>query len=107
MTEPASDTVRIEDRNKVRLLTFNRPQKKNAINNDMRLPFVNLGLVPEFAGSYLLQANIGAQRAAQLFYTAEWINAEHAGLEKQAGSSENIEAITAFLEKRQPDFRKL
>ena len=33
----------------------------------MRLPFANLGLVPEWASSYMLQANIGAQRAAELF----------------------------------------
>lgn len=131
----------------------------------MRLPFANLGLVPEFASSYILQANIGAQRAAELFYTADWIDAQRAldsgiaakiypdaelldaamaraadieqwpvnalreikktlrlhhapqidaafaaeaeGMERQAGSAENIEAITAFMEKRKPDFRKL
>lgn len=44
----------------------------------MRFPFVNLGLVPEFSSSYMLQANIGARRAAELMYTAEWINAERA-----------------------------
>ncbi len=44
----------------------------------MRLPFANLGLAPEFASSYMLQANIGAQRAAELFYTAEWIDADKA-----------------------------
>ena len=131
----------------------------------MRLPFVNLGLVPEFASSYLLQANIGARQAAELMYTAEWIDADRAletgiatrvfddesllpeamakareiaqwplnalretkrcmkkvhqqgidaafaveqqGMQKQAGSPENIEAITAFIEKRAPDFSKL
>jgi enoyl-CoA hydratase/carnithine racemase len=131
----------------------------------MRLPFANLGLVPEFASSYMLQANIGAQRAAELFYTAEWIDAnravesgiaaravadeallplaldkaaeiaqwpvnalveikrtlrlphqahidaafeaEDAGMERQAGSPENIEAITAFMEKRPANFRQL
>ena len=131
-------------------------------NLRMRLPFVNLGLVPEFASSYMLQANIGARRAAELFYTAEWIDqqkavdtgiataayssdelldralakaaeiakwpvnslretkkcvkvahqegieraleAEKQGMAKQAGSAENIEAITAFLEKREPRF---
>lgn len=131
----------------------------------MRLPFANLGLVPEFASSYKLQVNIGAQQAAELFYTAEWIDAakavevgiaarsfgdselqdkamekareiaqwpvnalqetkrclqsvhreaidraldvEAAAMERQAGSPENIEAITAFMEKRPPDFRKL
>jgi enoyl-CoA hydratase/carnithine racemase len=131
----------------------------------LRLPFANLGLAPEFGSSYMLQANIGAQRAAELFYTAEWVNAdkalncgiaadalpdadlfehalakageiaqwpvnalreikrtlrlhhlpaidaaikaEQAAMERQAGSPENVEAITAFLEKRRPDFRNL
>ena len=131
----------------------------------MRLPFVNLGLVPEFASSYVLQAAIGSRKAAELFYTAEWIDAdkadklgmvngvfkddellaktlekaaeiaqwpvnslretkktlklahqagidaafdiEAAGMEKQAGSPENIEAVMAFIEKRKPDFSKL
>lgn len=130
----------------------------------MRLPFASLGLVPEWGSSYMLQANIGAQRAAELFYTAQWIdadkafnagiaaavlpdsdlfdhalakareiaqwpvnslreikrclrlhhlpaidaaiNAEQAGMLRQAGSPENIEAITAFMEKRPPNFRK-
>jgi enoyl-CoA hydratase/carnithine racemase len=44
----------------------------------MRLPFASLGLVPEWGSSYMLQANIGAQRAAELFYTAQWIDAEKA-----------------------------
>ena len=131
----------------------------------MRLPFAALGLPPEFASSYMLQANIGAQRAAELFYTAEWIDAakavetgiaaracaddevldaalaraaeiarwpvnalreikaalrlphrahiaaafvqEDAAMTRQAGSPENIEAITAFLEKRSPRFNKV
>jgi enoyl-CoA hydratase/carnithine racemase len=131
----------------------------------MRLPFVNLGLVPEFASSYMLQANIGARRAAELMYTAEWIDAERAlevgianaiikddelhqhaldkaleiakwpvnslretkrtlrlahqtgianaleaesaAMMRQAGSPENIEAIKAFIEKREPNFRDL
>ncbi len=44
----------------------------------MRLPFANLGLVPELASSYMLQQAIGSQRAAELFYTAEWIDAARA-----------------------------
>ena len=44
----------------------------------LRLPFVNLGLVPEAASSYMLQAAIGSQRAAELFFTAEWIDAARA-----------------------------
>ncbi len=130
----------------------------------MRLPFASLGLVPEIASSYTLQSAIGRQRAAELFFTAEWIGAERAlemgmaarvlpdpelldatlakaremaqwpvaslqaikqtlmvanrahveaalAIEdelmmKQAGSPENVEAITAFLEKRDPDFKQ-
>ena len=130
----------------------------------LRLPFASLGLVPEWGSSYMLQANIGAQRAAELFYTAEWVDAdkalaygiaaavlpdpdlfahalaraqeiarwpvnslreikrslrlhhlpaldlairaEQAGMQRQAGSPENIEAITAFMERRAPDFSK-
>ncbi len=126
----------------------------------MRLPFVSLGLVPEFASSYTLQQNIGYRRAAELFLTADWIDAEravadgiansahpdddvlaaaneraravaqwplnslretkrclklsqrdhlnaallaeHDGMSRQAGSAENIAAITAFFERRRP-----
>jgi enoyl-CoA hydratase/carnithine racemase len=130
----------------------------------MRLPFVNLGLVPEFAASYMLQSVIGSRRAAELFYTAEWITADRAievgiatqkfsdnellekamakaneiaqwpvislqetkrclkashaaglkaameiekdGMKRLAGGPENIEAVMAFIEKRQPDFKQ-
>ena len=130
----------------------------------MRFPFVSLGLVPEFASSYRLQAAIGPRRAAELLFTAEWISAERAletgiatavfadadlearaldkareiaawpvsalqetkrlllaahagqlaraldqeneGMQRCVGSPDNVEAITAFLEKRQPDFRR-
>ena len=129
-----------------------------------RLPFANLGLVPEIASSYTLQAAIGRQRANELMFTAEWIHAdravemgmaarafpdadllgatlekareiaqwptsalvaikktmnaahraaieqaleiEHAEMQAQMGSPENIEAIKAFLGKREPDFRQ-
>ena len=43
-----------------------------------RLPFANLGLVPEIASSYTLQAAIGRQRANEVMLTAEWIDAERA-----------------------------
>lgn len=130
----------------------------------MRLPFANLGLVPEFASSYTLQSAIGRQRASELMFTAEWIDAARAvemgmaarslpdakvldatlekareiaqwpvsalrgikqtmlaahrpaieaarraedeWMEKLAGSPENIEAVTAFLQKRKPDFKQ-
>jgi len=130
----------------------------------MRLPFASLGLPPEIASSYTLQAAVGRQQAAELMFTAEWIDAERAvevGIAARAfdedsllpatlekaremaqwpisalisikrclrvahqagiaaareiedaemarlgGSPENIEAITAFLQKRDPDFRQ-
>jgi len=130
----------------------------------MRLPFANLGLVPEIGSSYTLQAAIGRQRAAELMFTAEWIDAaravevglaarcypddqvlektlakaheiaqwpvsslraikqtlqvaHQAGIEaarkvedeamrRLAGSPENIEAVTAFIQKRAPDFKQ-
>ncbi|MDP6979145.1 MAG: enoyl-CoA hydratase-related protein [Myxococcota bacterium] len=130
----------------------------------MRLPFANLGLVPEIASSYTLQTTVGRQRANELMFTAEWIDAARAlelGLcarvlpddelhdstlakareiaqwsvpslraikqtlqaphkdaiqaareiedelmMKLAGSPENIEAVTAFMQKRKPDFKQ-
>lgn len=130
----------------------------------MRLPFANLGLVPEIASSYTLQAAIGRQQAAEVMFTAEWIDAARAlelgmaarvfpddelleatlakareiaqwpvsalraikqtlqlahapGIAaarkiedelmmKLAGSPENIEAITAFMQKRPADFKQ-
>ncbi len=130
----------------------------------MRLPFANLGLVPEIASSYTLQSTIGRQRANELMFTTEWIDApralemgmaarclpdeellpatlakareiaqwpvsalvgikrtlqvahragiaaareiEDAEMMRLAGSPENVEAVTAFLQKRAPDFKQ-
>lgn len=47
----------------------------------------------------LLAARREAVRAA--------LAAEDEGMRRQVGSAENVEAITAFLEKRKPDFRRL
>ncbi len=44
----------------------------------LRLPFVRLGLVPEGASSYLLQAAVGPRRAAELLFAADWISASEA-----------------------------
>ena len=44
----------------------------------LRLPFAALGLVPEGASSYMLQALVGARLAAELLLTAEWIGAARA-----------------------------
>jgi enoyl-CoA hydratase/carnithine racemase len=42
----------------------------------LRAPFVTLGVVPEAAASYLLPIVIGPQRAAEILFTARWIDAE-------------------------------
>jgi enoyl-CoA hydratase/carnithine racemase len=130
----------------------------------MRCPFVTLGVVPEAASSYLLPVTIGYQRAAEVLYTAAWIDAARAlelgiatcvlpeaellgaalakageiaahppravqhtkrlllatradairaararedeAFTERIGSPENLEAITAFFERRAPDFRR-
>ena len=130
----------------------------------MRFPFVNLGLVPEWGSSVALAAMVGSRRAAELMYTARWLNGDdaleagiatavydddeleaqalataesiaqwpvsslvatkrlmrrelvadsHAAIDAEqkamyeiAGSPENIEAIMAFMEKRDPDFKQ-
>jgi len=42
----------------------------------LRAPFVTLGVVPEAASSYLLSIVVGQQRAAEILFTARWIDAE-------------------------------
>ncbi|MBI9074301.1 MAG: enoyl-CoA hydratase/isomerase family protein [Desulfatibacillum sp.] len=66
----------------------------------MRLPFVSLGMAPEFASSFMLQQNIGAQKAAELLLTAEWINADKAletGIARAKFSDEEL--LAKALEK--------
>jgi enoyl-CoA hydratase/carnithine racemase len=130
----------------------------------MRMPFANLGLVTEAAACYMAPLVIGQRQAAELLYTADWVDAaraveygiatraypdervlaeatakarqmaqwptsslmemkrmlksfhrdrirearalEGASMAKLFGSPENREAITAFIEKRKPDFRQ-
>ena len=42
----------------------------------LRAPFVTLGVVPEAASSFLLPVIVGPQRAAEILFTARWIEAE-------------------------------
>jgi enoyl-CoA hydratase/carnithine racemase len=44
----------------------------------LRAPFVSLGLVPEAGSSLLLPLVVGPQRAAEVLFTNEWINASRA-----------------------------
>jgi len=44
----------------------------------LRAPFIPLGVVPEAASSYLLPLVVGYQRAAEMLYTADWIDAQTA-----------------------------
>ena len=65
-----------------------------------RLPFANLGLVPEIGSSYTLQSAIGRQRANELMFTAEWIDAERAvELGMAARRLPDGELLEATLEK--------
>ncbi len=68
----------------------------------MRFPFVSLGLVPEGAASVLIERFVGQRPAAEILLTA--VAREMAGMKELAMSPENIEAVTAFMEKRDPDF---
>lgn len=44
----------------------------------LRAPFVPLGVVPEAASSFMLPLVVGYQQAAELLYTADWIDARRA-----------------------------
>lgn len=50
------------------------------ISEDARLraPFVSLGVTAEAASSYLLPQRIGWQEAAQILYSADWVDADRA-----------------------------
>jgi enoyl-CoA hydratase/carnithine racemase len=44
----------------------------------LRVPFVELGVVPEAASSYLLPLRVGHQAAAEIFFTGDWVGSERA-----------------------------
>ncbi|MBW1885326.1 MAG: enoyl-CoA hydratase/isomerase family protein [Deltaproteobacteria bacterium] len=44
----------------------------------LRMPFANLGLVTEAASCYLAPLAIGQKQAAELLYTADWVDAQGA-----------------------------
>lgn len=61
------------------------------------MAFVNLGLVPDTGGTYLLAKSIGAQRAMELCATGRPVGAEEAkalGLAYQVVEKEELEAAT-------------
>ena len=66
-------------------------------------PFVNLGLVPEFASSRLMPARFGPQRAAELLLLAEPLDAATAkdfGLVNRVVEPGELEAVAMDLARR-------
>ena len=69
----------------------------------LQMPFVNLGLVPEFASSLLLPARVGPQRAAELLLLAESMDAVTAkdfGLVNRVVEPAELEATAMDLARR-------
>ena len=69
----------------------------------LQMPFVNLGLVPEFASSLLLPARVGPQRAAELLLLAESMDAATAkdfGLVNRVVEPAELEATAMDLARR-------
>ena len=69
----------------------------------LQTPFVNLGLVPEFASSWLLPARVGPQRAAELLLLAEPIDAKTAlafGLVNRVVEPDELDAAARELASR-------
>lgn len=74
-----------------------------AQNAKFIMAFVNLGLVPDTGGSYLLAKSIGAQRALELCTTGRPLSAQVAkelGLAYQVVPKEELEAATMEFAKK-------
>ena len=67
----------------------------------LQMPFVNLGLCPEFASSLLLPQLVGQQRAAELLLLAEPIDADTACRYGLINAVVNDASATAFEKARQ------
>ena len=65
-----------------------------ADNARLQLPFVELGLVPEFASSLLLPRSVGHLKAAELLLLAEAIDADEA---LRLGLANRVLAVDALL----------
>jgi enoyl-CoA hydratase/carnithine racemase len=70
----------------------------------LRYPFANLGLVTEFAASYMMQVSLGPQQATELLFTAEWIDANRA---LETGIARAIFPDDELLEKTQEKAREI
>ena len=71
------------------------------------MPFVNLALVPELGSSYLAPAQAGYIAAAELILLGSPFDARRAlEYSTRVISADFKEAMTAFFEKRRPDFTK-
>lgn len=65
-----------------------------------KLPFVTLGVIPEAASSVLLPRYFGYQRAAEILYTARWVDAEEllaAGLALRLLPAESVRQAAVDL----------
>jgi enoyl-CoA hydratase/carnithine racemase len=114
--------MRVEDADGVRTITFDRPERKNALTTDdaselaARLDevtasaFVNVGLIPETGGTVTLPRLVGLRTAKEAIHAnlgASW----REGLDREAtlqalarGTEAHEEGVAAFLEGRPPAF---